>query len=175
MSKLVEGIRATDHVAGNPEAKVTLVEYGDYQCPYCGMAHPIVKEILAKLGGEIRFVFRNFPISEIHPHALHAAAAAEFAADQGKFWEMHDYIFEHQKALEDSDLTTYAHHFSLDPVDLIEALEAPAIADRIQHDFMTGVRSGVNGTPTFFINGQRHDQSWELDPLAQALLKAIQQ
>jgi len=173
MSKLFEAIKAEDHAAGNPEATVTLVEYGDYECPHCGRAHPIVQRILAEFGADIKFVFRNFPLSEIHPHAVRAAAAAEFASGQGKFWEMHDTIFENQRALDDSHLAAYGSRLGLDPVDLVTALEDETILGRIEHDFMTGIRSGVNGTPTFFLNGTRFDAPWDYEFLAMALREAL--
>lgn len=173
MSKLSEPITSADHIAGNPQASVTLVEYGDYQCPYCGQAHPIVKQILARFGNDIRFVFRNFPLTEIHPHAFHAATAAEFANLHGKFWEMHDTIYENQQALKDSDLSAYGHRLGLDPVDLVEGLDDPNLEGRVQHDFMTGVRSGVNGTPSFFIDGVRHDGAWDFEHLSKALQAVI--
>jgi protein-disulfide isomerase len=142
------------------DAPVTLVEYGDYECPYCGMAYPIVKQVQAHFGDRLRFVFRNFPLGEIHPHAQHAAEAAEAAAAQGKFWEMHDRIFEHQKRLRDEDLRDYAAAEGLDADRFAVDLSGHAFAERVREDFMSGVRSGVNGTPTFFINGVRFEGDW---------------
>jgi protein-disulfide isomerase len=149
-----------DHTSGPASAPVTLVEYGDYECPYCGQAYPIVKAAQRKLGKRLRFVFRNFPLSEAHPHARHAAEAAEAAADQGKFWEMHDALFENQNALEDDQLVATARRLRLDAERIAEALEAGTYAQRVREDFRSGVRSGVNGTPTFFINGRRYDGPW---------------
>jgi len=149
-----------DHTSGPASAPVTLVEYGDYECPYCGQAYPIVKAAQRKLGKRLRFVFRNFPLSEAHPHARHAAEAAEAAADQGKFWEMHDALFENQNALEDDQLVTTARRLGLDAERIAAALEAGTHAQRVREDFRSGVRSGVNGTPTFFINGRRYDGPW---------------
>jgi protein-disulfide isomerase len=149
-----------DHVAGPADAPVTLVEYGDLECPYCRMAHPIVQAARRKLGDELRFVFRHFPLAEVHPHARHAAEAAEAAGEQGKFWEMHDRIFQNQHALEDADLVSYARQLHLDGERVAEALRAGVYAARVREDFRSGVRSGVNGTPTFFINGARYDGAW---------------
>ena len=161
-----------DHIQGLEDARVTLVEYGDYECPYCGAAYPIVKDIQERMGGRLRFTFRNFPISTSHPHAEHAAEAAEAAAAQGKFWEMHDYLYENQRHLGDDDLHSYARAFDLD-LDLFDKeLTEHVHADRVHDDFMSGVRSGVNGTPTFYINGVRHDDSYETEVLLDALERA---
>jgi protein-disulfide isomerase len=158
--RLTPPVSARDHVAGPDGAPVTLVEYGDYECPYCGMAYPIVKAAQRELGGRLRFVFRNFPLAEIHPHARHAAQAAEAAGAQGKFWEMHDMLFEHQHALEDANLVRYAEMLGLDAVQLARELDAGTHAKRVRDDFRSGVRSGVNGTPTFFVNGERYEGAW---------------
>jgi protein-disulfide isomerase len=164
-----------DHVQGSPDAPVTLVEYGDYECPYCGAAYPIVKEVQTRLGERLRFVFRNFPITTSHPHAEHAAEAAEAAGVQGRFWEMHDHLYEHQQHLEDSDLRAYAEQLGLDVARFDNELADHAHADRVREDFMSGVRSGVNGTPTFYINGKRHDASYDIDTLLAALERAADQ
>ncbi len=132
-----------DHIQGPADAAVTLVQYGDYECPYCGAAYPIIKEVQARMGERLRFVFRNFPISTSHPHAERAAEAAEAAAAQGRFWEMHDLLYENQRRLRDEDLRAYAEQLS-----------------------------GVNGTPTFYINGARHDDSYEMEVLLSALDRA---
>jgi protein-disulfide isomerase len=158
--RLTPPVSAADHVAGPDDAPVTLVEYGDYECPYCGMAYPIVKVAQRELGSQLRFVFRNFPLAEVHPHARHAAQAAEAAAAQGKFWEMHDVLFEHQSAIEDADLIRYAVALALDAERLAQELKAGTYAKRVRDDFRSGVRSGVNGTPTFFVNGARYEGSW---------------
>ncbi len=158
--RLTPPVGELDHDAGPADAPVTLVEYGDYECPYCGMAYPIVKAAQRELGSQLRFVFRNFPLAEIHPHARHAAQAAEAAAAQGKFWEMHDMLFEHQRALEDADLVRYAEMLELDAERIARELEAGTYAKRVRDDFRSGVRSGVNGTPTFFVNGERYEGSW---------------
>ena len=160
-----------DHSAGPDGAPITLVEYGDFQCPHCGRAYPIVKEIQKRLGKRLRFVFRNFPLTQIHPNAEHAAEAAEAAAAQDKFWPMHDRIFERQFALDDEYLVEYAAELGLDATRIADELAKGTYRDRVRDDFMSGVRSGVNGTPTFFINGARHDGRWDYDAL-QAVLGA---
>jgi protein-disulfide isomerase len=161
-----------DRIRGNPDAPVTLVEYGDYECPYCGAAYPIVKEQQKRMGERLRFVFRNFPIAEAHPHAGQAAEAAEAAAPQGHFWEMHDHLFEHQRHLEADDLHAYAEALGLDVGRFDRELGQHAHAQRLREDFMSGVRSGVGGTPTFNINGKRHDDSYEVQTLSAALERA---
>jgi protein-disulfide isomerase len=158
-----------DHIQGPPDAAVTLVEYGDYECPYCGAAYPIIKEVKARMGDGLRFVFRNFPISTSHPHAEQAAEAAEAAGAQGRFWEMHDLLFENQKRLGDEDLRAYAESIGLDLERFDKELTEHAHAARVREDFMSGVRSGVNGTPTFFINGARHDDAYDVETLLSAL------
>ena len=157
---LVPPVSADDHVSGPAEAPVTLVEYGDFECSYCGMAHPIVHAIRQRLGAELRFVFRNFPLAESHPHAQHAAESAESAGSQGRFWEMHDILYEHQDALEDANLVAYAEQIGLDGERVARDLEAATFRKTVRDQFRGGVRSGVNGTPTFFINGQRFDGNW---------------
>src|SRR5437899_5404080 len=162
-----------DHIQGPTSAVATLIEYGDYECPYCGQAYPIIKEIQRRLGNKLRFVFRNFPLGEIHLHAQHAAEAAEAAAAQGKFWEMHDRIFEHQKRLRDEDLRAYAAAEGVDADRFAVDLGGHAFAERVREDFMSGVRSGVNGTPTFFVNGSRHDGPWNAEDLVAAIDRAL--
>ena len=166
----VDGDR--DHIQGPATAPVTLLEYGDYECPYCGAAYPIVKQVQAKMGERLRFVFRNFPIATAHPHAEQAAEAAEAAAAQGRFWEMHDYLYEHQRQLETTGLHAYAEQLGLDVDRFDSELTEHAYAARVHEDFMSGVRSGVNGTPTFYINGKRHDASYDIDTLVSALERA---
>jgi protein-disulfide isomerase len=169
ISRLVLPIGGRDHVLGPPDAPATLVEYGDYQCPHCGAAHPVVKAVLRHLGRNVRFAFRHFPLAEIHPYALLAAEAAEAAGAQGKFWEMHDLLFENQDALEDRNLLRYAEALDLDMPRFVAELAEHTWEPRVREDFMTGVRSGVNGTPTFFINGLRHDGPWDAESLIEAL------
>jgi protein-disulfide isomerase len=161
-----------DHIQGPADAPVTLVEYGDYECPYCGAAYPIIKQVQARLGERLRFVFRNFPITTSHPHAERAAEAAEAAAAQGRFWEMHDLLYENQRRLRDQDLHSYAQQLGLDVELFDKEMADHAHAERVREDFMSGVRSGVNGTPTFYINGVRHDDSYDIETLLDALKRA---
>jgi len=158
-----------DHIQGPVFAPVTLLEYGDYECPYCGAAYPIVKQVQERMGERLRFVFRNFPITTSHPHAEQAAEAAEAAAAQGRFWEMHDHLYEHQRRLETTDLHDYAEQLELDVERFDRELAGHVHAARVREDFMSGVHSGVNGTPTFYINGKRHDSSYDLETLLSAL------
>ncbi len=169
---LTQPVGKRDHIQGPTDAAVTLVEYGDYECPHCGRAYPIVKAILRQMGPRLRFVYRNFPLRESHPHAEQAAEAAEAAGAQGKFWEMHDRLFERQFALEGEHLIEYAGDLGLDVARFRKELGSGVYAPRVREDFRSGVTSGVNGTPTFFINGVRHDDSWELEPLLAALEEA---
>ena len=172
IARLALPIAGRDHVIGPPDAPAALVEYGDYECPYCGMARPIVKDVQRRLGRRLRFAYRHFPLAEIHPHATAAAEAAEAASAQGRFWEMHDLLFENQRALGDADLVRYAAALNLDLPRFVAEPAEHVYADRVREDFMTGVRSGVNGTPSFFINGRRHDGPWDADTLTEALLAA---
>lgn len=162
-------VSSQDHIQGNQNAPLTLVEYGDYECPYCGMAYPIVKRIQKHFGDRLRFVFRNFPLIDNHPHAGIAAMTAEFAGTKGKFWEMHDMLYENQQNLELSDLMSYAKSLNLSDADLRKSIEREEFAEKIKNDFMGGVRSGVNGTPTFFINEKRFNDSFEYENLLSAL------
>jgi protein-disulfide isomerase len=162
-----------DHVQGPETAIVTLVEYGDYECSYCGKAYPVMKELRRRFADQMRLVFRNFPLAQIHPHAQAAAEAAEAASAQGRFWEMHDLLYERQNALEDEDLMSYAGELRLDLGRFEMELAREVHAERIREDFMSGVRSGVNGTPTFFINGRRHDGGYNLQSLSEAILAAM--
>ncbi len=169
---LVVPVSERDHRQGPATAAVTLVQYGDYECPYTRQSTTIVRAIQQQLGDQLRFVFRNFPLTEIHPHALHAALAAEAAAAQGKFWQMHDYIFHHQHTLEDSDLEQFAEAVGLDLQQYTRALAEQRALARIEEDVEGGERSGVQGTPTFFINGVLYRGSWEQDALLAALQAA---
>jgi protein-disulfide isomerase len=161
-----------DHTQGPADAPVTLVEYGDFECEHCGRAHPIMQEVLRQRPDRVRFVFRHFPLTQIHPHAEGAAEAAEAAGSQGAFWPMHDLLFEHQDALDTDSLVTYARQLGLDVERFERELRDHTYAEEVRADFMSGVRSGVNGTPTFFINGRRHDESWDLDSLLAAIDRA---
>ncbi len=174
MAKLTMSVGSRDHAQGPESARLTLVEYGDYECPYCGAAYRVVKKIQNRLGKQLRFVYRNFPLNSMHPHAEHAAEAAEAAALQGKFWEMHDWLFEHQDSLEDGDLLVAAKELGLDLKKFAKDLETQALLPRVREDFQSGMRSGVNGTPTFFINGVRHDRAASYEDLLSALESAIE-
>jgi len=169
MSRLSVPVTEKDHQQGNPNAACTLVEYGDYECPSCGQAYPVVKRLQKRFGDDLRFVFRNFPLTEAHEHAEHAAEAAEFAGAHDRFWEMHDLLYEHQDSLDDDSLLKLGKRFHLPADKLLETLTEGTFQPRIKADFSGGVRSGVNGTPTFFINGQRHDGSFDFDTLAEAI------
>jgi protein-disulfide isomerase len=160
-----------DHIQGSPQAKVTVVQYGDYQCPYCGEAYGIIKRIQKRFGSDLRFVFRNFPITEAHPFAENGAEIAEAAGAQGKFWEMHDYLYENQGSLSNVDFfVRYASEkLGLNGKRLKNEVLNRAYTPRIQEDFMSGIRSGVNGTPTFFINDYRHNGSYDYDVLEEAI------
>jgi protein-disulfide isomerase len=158
-----------DHIYGSADGSIRLLEYGDYECPFCAEAQPIVKEIQRRLGDDLLFAFRHFPLTNIHPHSEHAAEAAEAAGAQGNFWGMHDILFENQRALEDQDLAEYAAELGLDETRLIREVTASVYAPGIREDFKSGVRGGVNGTPTFFINGERYDGARDLKHLLNAL------
>jgi protein-disulfide isomerase len=171
-TKLTVAVGPRDHRQGPDAAPVTLVEYGDYQCPYCGAAYPVVKAIQERLGPELRFVFRNFPLEDMHPHARLAAEAAEASGAQGRFWEMHDSLYEDQGALSRADLINRAARFGLSVARFTHSLERREYAARIDEDLRSGAYSGVNGTPTFFINGYRHDGAFDQDSLLAALVAA---
>src|SRR5712671_3976149 len=168
-SKLVLPVAKRDHIQGPIDAPMSLLEYGDYQCPYCGEAYPITKAVQEQLGGKLCFAFRNFPLVNSHPYAEHAAEAAEAAAAQGKFWPMHDLLFENQEALDDESLAEYAVTLGLDARRLMAEVLAGAHIPRIRDDSKSGARGGVNGTPTFFINGLRYKG----EPDAAALVAAL--
>jgi Na+:H+ antiporter, NhaA family len=155
---------ARDHIRGAADAPVTLVEYGDFQCPYCGEAYPVVKRLLERFGDRLRFVFRHMPLADLHPRAPAAAQAAEAAGAQGRFWEMHDRLFEHQLELRDSDLRGHAEALALDVERFGSDLGDAAHAARIEADLLSGARSGVPSTPRFFVNGVIHlSSATELD------------
>lgn len=159
--KLKYPVNSKDHYQGNENAVIELVEFGDYQCPHCGQAYPIIQSIQKKLGTKLKFVFRNFPLQEIHPNAINAAIATEAAALQGKFWEMHDIIFENQKEIETDDLINYAKSIDLDTKQFENDFGKLELLDKVANDFEGGVRSGVNGTPSFFVNGQKYEGNWD--------------
>jgi protein-disulfide isomerase len=172
VARLVLPVSERDHVLGPPDAPATLVEYGDYECPHCGEAYPITKMVQNRMGNRLRFVYRHFPLAELHPHALTAAEAAEAAGAQGKFWPMHDLLFENQDALDDESLVSYAADLGLDAPRFVSELSERTWEPRVREDFMSGIRSGVNGTPSFFINGVRHDGPWDADTLIEALTRS---
>jgi protein-disulfide isomerase len=164
MSGLTPPVGADDHVLGPRDAAIVLVEYGDYQCPYCGAAYPQLKVVQKAMGSRLCFVFRNFPLTNLHPQAMKAANFAEAAAKDGKFWEMHDTIFENQRRLNDRSLLDYATKVGL-KTDSVQAALRGDYDAKIKGDFRSGARSGVNGTPTLFVNGQRFDGAAEADEL----------
>jgi protein-disulfide isomerase len=169
VSRLTPPVSEADHRSGPDDAPVTLVEYGDFECPICGAAYPHVEEVRRRMGARLQFVYRYFPLTQMHPHAMHAAEAAEAAGAQGKFWPMHGMLFEHQDELEDADLLRYAKALSLDLKRFASELASEAHVKRIRGDIRSGIRSGVNGTPTFFINDVRYDGSWAASDLLAAL------
>lgn len=162
---LTPPVSAEDHILGNPSSSLELVEYGDFQCPHCGRAFPIVRGIHEKLGDRLKFVFRNFPLNKIHPQAKMAAVAAEAADLQGKFWEMHSILFENQRSLTQRSISEHAKSLGLD-MDKFEAdIQDAELGKKVDKSFMSGLRSGVNQTPSFFINGERYTGSWEEEDL----------
>jgi formate-nitrite transporter family protein len=169
MPHLTIPVDEKDHREGPDEAPVTLVEYGDFECPTCKEAYPVVKQIKQELGDQVRIVYRHYPLSNIHPHARQAAAAAEAAAVQGKFWEYHDALFTHQDNLEDTHLVEYARTLGLNVEQFERELSGHVYDNEVWEDFMSGTRSGVNGTPTFFIDGERYDDPWGGGNLLHAL------
>jgi protein-disulfide isomerase len=169
MSQLKIPVGPEDHVQGDPQAECTLVEYGDYECPHCAAAHPIVKRLQRHFGKHLRLVYRNFPLTQLHPHAESAAEAAEFAGSKGKFWETHDLLFENQSRLGMALYEAIAEELGLSALELREALITREFLPTVRADFAGGVRSGVNGTPTFFINGERHDGPYEYEFLEAAI------
>lgn len=171
-TRLAVPVSASDHIQGDLSAPFTLVEYGDYECSYCGQAYPLIQAAQSRLGARLCFVFRNFPVSQMHPHAAQAALAAEVADAQGHFWPMHDLLYEHQDQLEDTDLMVGAAKLGLDTIRFSTDLKAGKFNARVQADFESGIESGVNGTPTFFINGIRFDGNWQYNGLLQALRNA---
>ena len=162
---------ARDHVRGPEDAPVTLLEYGDFECPYCGQAETVIRDLLASWGSELRFVFRHLPLADVHPHARLAAEAAEAAGAQGRFWEMHDLLYEHQDALRPSDLEAYAEELGLDAARFRADLRRHAHRGRVLEDVESAGESGVAGTPTFFVNGRRHHGAYDLETLT-ALVRA---
>jgi protein-disulfide isomerase len=163
-------LHSGDHLRGSLDAPVHLVEYGDFECPFCGRAYPIVEAIKRLLGDQLCFAFRHFPLAATHPHALLAAEAAEAAGAQGRFWQMYDMLYQHNEALELPSIEGYAARIGLDPTEFAGDVRQQRFLDRVRADLHSGAVSGVNGTPTFFINGRRYDHAWDYDRLLQALL-----
>jgi protein-disulfide isomerase len=166
-------VNEKDHKQGDIHAPLILVEYGDYECPHCGAAYPIVKQLQQHFGKNMLFVFRNFPLAEIHPHALAAAYVAEAAALQHKFWPVHDLIFENQQTLSARHLLTFAATAGADIEKLAQDMNTSIIIDKVENDMEGGARSGVNGTPSFFINGKRHDGYYEYEALKAAMEQVL--
>ena len=168
----LEAVGTRDHARGPKDAPVTLVMYGDYECPYCGEAHPVLKELEGRVGEGVGFVFRHFPLDSVHPRARRAAQAAEAAASQGRFWEMHDLLYERQDELGEEDLMRHAAELGLDLRRFEEDLANDHHAWRIEEDRLGGNRAGVRGTPTFFVNGVRYAGAMDLDGLLAAVEEA---
>jgi protein-disulfide isomerase len=169
MKAMAEPLGPEDHVLGRSDAAVTLVEYGDYQCPFCARAHEEIAEVVRRNGRDVRFAFRHFPLLDVHPHALRAAEAAEAAGAQGRFWTMHAILFENQDALWPEDLLVYAESLELDVRRLAAELRGDLHLPKVEHDLETGARSGINGTPTFFVNGYRYRGAADAESLTAAI------
>jgi protein-disulfide isomerase len=169
MSDLKVPVSAEDHIQGDPDAPITLVEYGDFECPHCAAAHSMVKRLQRHFGDRMRYVYRNFPLTEIHPLAEPAAEAAEFAGANGRYWPMHDAIFDNQRSLSPELLVSLATRLQLDPVELATAVDEQRYLDRISRDIQGGERAGVHATPTFFINGRQYPGPSQFEYLAQVM------
>jgi len=173
MSRLSISISPDDHVQGDPTAACSLVEYGDYECPSCSQIQPVIKRLQRHFGKRLSFVFRNFPLSEMHPWAEAAAETAEFADTHGKFWEMHDLLFQNQAVFSETLLLELAEGLGLSRAQLRTDRETEKFRPRIRADFEAGVRSGVNGTPTLFIDDRLYDGSFDSDSLTDAINRAL--
>jgi protein-disulfide isomerase len=171
--ELAVPVSKVDHVLGAAHAVVTLVEYGDFECPNCKQAAPAVKLLLDRFAGRVRLVFRHFPLEDVHSHALHAAQAAEAAGGQGKFWPMHDLLFENQRHLKLPQLHAYAERLELDMARYTGEMDDEVYLQRIREHIDGGLNSGVRATPTFFINGMLHDTSFGLQSLAEGIAAAL--
>ena len=174
MNRLTEPIGPRDHVLGPPNAPAALVEYGDYQCPQCARAHYEVAEILRRVGNDVRYAYRHFPLTHLHPHALLAAQAAEAAGAEGRFWPMHSMLFANQDALDPAELLGCAETLGLDVRRFSRELQHGVYLPKIETDFRSGSSSGVNGTPAFFVNGRRMP-AWDADSLTAAIRDAVQE
>lgn len=166
-------VNEKDHAVGPMKAPIVIVEYGDYQCPHCARAYPIMERLKKRLGEELLFVYRHFPMAETHPDAPIAARAAEAAGRQGRFWETHALLFENQNALDSDSLVGYAESLDLDMERWLLDMDSDAIEAKVEEDFKSGVRSGANGTPTFFVNGNRYDGDWSYEPFLEALTSVV--
>jgi protein-disulfide isomerase len=171
MTKLVIPVSARDHGRGPVNASLTVVQYGDFQCPHCALAHRAVSDVVNELRDSLRFVFRHFPLTKVHPLAQRAAEAAEAAASQERFWELASLLYENQDALDDASLVRYARKGNLDLKRFKKELSSGVHAARVRADFLGGVRSGVSGTPTFFINGERYEGMFNSEAFVAALLR----
>jgi protein-disulfide isomerase len=172
---LIPAVSDDDHWQGNSRASITLVEYGDYQCSYCATAHPAIKAVQEKFPKDLKFVFRNFPLTNIHPAAQMAAEAAEAAGAQGKFWEMHDLLYENQSRLSEALIAEAAEQLGLDVQRLLSEIKEHKYLPRIRKDFDSGAQSGVNGTPGFFLNGFKYDQPYDVPSLTEAVRSLLQE
>jgi len=172
-ARLTMPVGPRDHLRGPLTAPATLVEYGDFECPYCGEAYPVVEQVVQHFGDQLCYAFRNFPITTVHPHAEHAAEAAEAAGAEGRFWEMYHMLFEHQYALDAPHLIRYAAAIGLNVASFTEALRDHRYHQRVREDFLSGVRSGVNGTPTFFLNGIRYDGPRDVNSMIAVVQETI--
>ena len=169
MARLKPPVSKDDHIKGSMHAPVVLVEYGDFQCPHCGAAHPIVKRILKVYKDQMAFVFRHFPLSEVHPYAQVAAVASEAAANQGKFWQMHELIFDNQATLGIEMLLDLAEKINLDMKTFQKDFKDPKLFEKVEANFESGIVSGVNGTPSFYLNGEKFNKSYDFDTLNTAI------
>lgn len=170
-TRLLLPIHSEDHVYGTESAPYTLVEYGDYECPDCGRLFGIIRDLQTTLGERLRIVYRHYPLGGIHPNAQEAAEAAEAAGAQGRFWEMHDLLFQNQNALKRKNLLAYAESLALDADRFSRELKKRVYEDRVREDFRRGVQNGVYQTPGLFLNGVRHDGAWDRDILLQTLIR----
>ena len=171
MNKLTVPLNERDHLRGSPDAPVVLVEYGDFECPHCGVAYGVVKKLEQDLPDALAVVFRQFPLVNLHPHALLAAEAAEAAGAQGRFWQMHDLLFEHQDALAPADLMKYAAVLQLDLKRFASDLSGHVFLPKVQDDMNGGLQSGVKGTPSFFINGVQHRGGYDEASLLSSIMQ----
>ena len=172
-TRLSSAVTAHDHAQGAEMAAVTLVEYGDYECPHCRAAHTIISQLQQRFGSDLRFIFRHFPLTQIHQHAQRAAEATEAAGAQGRFWEMHNLLFTSQIILNDSHIVSCADDLGLNVMRFLRDMTEHAHAGRVREDLASGLASGVSGTPTFFINGVLHDAAWQLDILQNAIEQRV--